>query len=273
MIRFCLFVFIAAIAGCSGDQQKLGISDGSNIVAVGGDVEVSSDHLKMSSLRSLKKDYSELPEELQGRLLESVISTVAMSQIAKSQAQIDEQEKIEAAVSAYRDELWVKEYLKENAIPQPVSNQQIDEYYNSHPEYFGGGEVVDYTHIRCRYSENKTIKDCTKLLAVNDVNSWFEAAEKHGEITVINATLNTLLEKHELSRVVVNTQEKKFSGFKNSASELNRIFVIEKRKLSPKPLVTVQKEIRERLAPLQLKKAIKEASKRARSTLKIVRKK
>lgn len=272
MIRVLIIVFMAAIAGCSGNKQEADNSQTHTVVATVGGVNITMNDLHTASLRSLKKEYSELPKALQQRLLDSVISTKAMSQAAQSQAQVDEKATVESLVAAYLEELWVKEYLKENAIPQPVSNQQIEEYYTTHPEYFGGGQVVDYTHVRCQYSENITVKDCTKLLAENDLKSWREVAEQHADITVINASLNTLLEKHELSQVVLNTQEQKFSGLKSTSSGLNRIFVIKKRTLTPKPLVTVQKEIRERLAPLQLKKAIKEASKRARSNIDIVRK-
>ncbi len=271
MIKACLFVLIAAIAGCSSDKQAAELSDNSKAVAIVGGVSISSNDLNTAALRSLRKEYSELNEVLQERLLESVISTMAMSQIAKTQAQVEEQASIESLVSAYRDELWVKEYLKENAIPQPVSNKQIKDYYSSHPEYFGGGEIVEYTHVRCRYSESSTVKDCTKSLSGNDLTSWSKMAKSGSGISVVTASLNTLVEKSELSQLILATAEQEFSGFKNTASELHRIFVIKKRKLTPKPLVTMQREIRERLAPLQLKKAIKEASERARSNIEIVR--
>ena len=271
MIRACLFVLIAAIAGCSSDKQEAEISKDSNAVAIVGGASISSNDLNTASLRSLRKEYSELNEVLQERLLESVISTMAMSQIAKGQAQVEELASIELLVSAYRDELWVKEYLKENAIPQPVSDKQIEEYYATHPEYFGGGEIVEYVHVRCRYSESTKVKDCTKSLADNDLTVWSEMAKNNSDITAVTASLNTLVEKSELSQLILATAEQEFSGFKNTASELYRIFVIKERKLTPKPLVTVQREIRERLAPLQLKKAIKEASERARSNIEIVR--
>lgn len=271
MIRVCLFVFIAAIAGCSGEKQKTETSQNSDIVVVVGGISITSADLHTASLRSLKKDYDELSVELQSRLLESVISTVAMAHIAKTQAQLTEQDLIESSVAAYRDELWVKEYLKDNAVPQPVSNSQIEEYYASHSEYFGGGDVIEYTHIRCQYNESTSINQCTKLLAANDAQLWLTAAEQYPSVTVVNTSLNTLVEKNVLSQLLINTQEQKFSGFKNTSSELNRIYIIQKRKLLPKPLVTVQKEIRERLAPLQLKKAIKEASEHARSNIEIVR--
>lgn len=273
MIRACLFVLITAITGCSSDEQKIETQKVSNVFAVVGGVEVSSDDLRTASLRSLKKKYSELPKELQERLLESVISTVAMSQSAQAEAQHYERISIENSVAAYRDELWVKEYLKEHAVPQPVSNKQIEEYYTSHPESFGGGEIVEYTHIRCRYSENTKVKNCTQLLAENNVESWLENAKNHTDISVVNATLNTLVEVNNIDQLILTTVEQEFSGFTNTASELNRVFIIKKRKLTPKPLVAVQKEIRERLAPLQLKKAIKEASERARLNIEIVRKK
>ena len=62
------------------------------MVAVVGGVEISANDLGTASLRSLRKDYSELSEDVQGRLLESVISTMAMSQIAQSQADLDQKE-------------------------------------------------------------------------------------------------------------------------------------------------------------------------------------
>lgn len=270
MIRVCLFVLIAAITGCSNEKKNLEIFQGSNVVAIVGGINVTSDNLHTASLRSLKKDYDELPLELQSRLLESVISTVAMAHIAKTQAQPTEQVLIENAVAAYRAELWVKEYLKENAVPKPVSNRQIEEYYVTHPEYFGGGDIIEYTHVRCQYNESTPIKQCTKLLVANDIQLWLTAAEDYPAVTVVNTSLNTLLEKNVLSQLLLNTEEQSFSGFKNTRSELNRIYIIKKRKLLPKPLVAVQKEIRERLAPLQLKKAIKEASEHARSNIEIV---
>lgn len=271
MIRVCLFVFVAAIAGCSNEKQKSEVTQDSDVVAVVGGIKVTSASLHTASQRSLKKDYDELPSGLQSRLLESVISTVAMAHIAQTQAQPAEQSLIEESVAAYRDELWVKEYLKENAVPQPVSNSQIEEYYASHPKYFVGGDIIEYTHARCKYDESVSVKQCTKLLSELDVQVWLKAAKQYPEITVVNTSLNTLLEESDLSQLLLNTQEKQFSSFKNTSSELNRIYVTQKRKLVPKPLVTVQKEIRERLAPLQLKKAIKEASERARSNIKIVR--
>lgn len=271
MIRFFLFVFISVIAGCSSDKQISETPAESNVVAVVDGVGISVSDLHTASLRSLRKDYSELSEEVQGRLLESVISTMAMSQTAQSQASLEQKELIDTSVSAYRDELWVREYLKENASPQPVSSEQIEEYYNTHPEYFGGGSVVEYTHINCQYSEKVKVKDCTKLLAGNNTEKWFEAAKEHQSITVFKASSNSLIEKNELSQLILSTKEQEFSGFKNTPTHLHRVFVIKVRELPPKPLVTVQKNIRERLAPLQLKRAIKAASEQATKRVTITR--
>jgi len=271
MIRIFLFVFISVITGCNSDKQISETPSESDVIAVVGGVNILPNDLRTASLRSLRKEYSELPEEVQGRLLDSVISTLAMSQIAQSQAHIDKQKLVESSVSAYRDELWVKEYLKENASPQPVSNQQIEEYYNAHPEYFGGGSVVEYTHINCQYSEKVKVKDCTKLLAGNNTEKWFEAAKEHQSITVFKASFNSLIEKNELSQLILSTKEQGYSGLKNSSTHLHRIFVIKVRELPPKPLVTVQRNIRERLAPIQLKRAIKAASEQATKRVTITR--
>jgi len=183
---------------------------------------------------------------------------------------------VDKKVKKYREQLLVKMYLVRKTNPEPVTLKMVKDYYDAHPEKFGGKTIRIYEMIG---SQNKlTSSERDSFISV------LKDADKH----------------HHWKEWVQNLQEKKYSVFYRSGESLDilhhklqniikamkkdnpsqmvfvqdKLFlvrIVSEKKISPRPLEEVSVEIRKSLLPIQLKKAVKEASRQAMDKTSIVR--
>jgi len=230
------------------------------------------------SIRSTLGEFagSRLDEGGRRRVLESLVASRAMAQIQESELSERDKAELEKKVRVYREQLLVKQYLARHAPPEPVTAERIREFYESHPEQFGGRTVRAYEMIVSGRELKREERD--GLIAVlgdapekKDWKKWCEVLKgqgypvefRRGEIaqTVLHPKLRQLMaaiKKGETSRV----------SFIEGRSYVVRI--VEEKKTAPRPLGQVSGEIRKTLQTVELKESVREASREALERAQVV---
>lgn len=199
------------------------------------------------------------------QLLKSLVVSKAMAQQAMADLSGVEKEELDLQVNAYREELLVRKYLESNANVQPVSEQMVRDYYQQHPEKFGGLTLKKYHIIKTVNLPSNKLLLASELFSKIQVDSnWQEVVItlKQNNIMALTETLtsNPLLLSNEMQMLLENTGIGELSPATIINGNLIRIAVVEDVKTPVKSLPEVASDIRKMLAPLQLKKAVKLAS-------------
>lgn len=215
------------------------------------------------SLGSISQDA--LNGEVTKKVLESLIGQRALAQAAEKEATQDELAEAERQVRAYREELLVKLYLQKHVVPEPVSATMVEDYYKSHPEEFAGVVRLDFEYI-----------STTRELSEEQRSGFYKSIEKatydadwgnlaSGLMSVgipveyKSSSMNLDLIEEPLRALLSMSTDKTVTPVK----QLNRRYYIAKlhaRSQSQiKPLAEVSNEIRQKLAPAQMRTQVKKA--------------
>ncbi|RCU52635.1 peptidyl-prolyl cis-trans isomerase [Corallincola holothuriorum] len=209
-------------------------------------------------------------EGLRQKVLESLVASRAMRHAASLELTMEAREYIAQRVAAYEEELYVREYLRLHTTPQPVTNAMVESYYQQHPEYFGADEVVDLELL----TVSATAPDSDKQWLLANVASvkananwaasgdeWRARAVQHSEQRVEVSKLSA-----KLRPVVSGLGVADVSDVVVEQGQLQLVRVKARQSIPPRPLAEVSADIRKRLAPLNVKRAVKEASEKAAQT-------
>jgi hypothetical protein len=270
MVKQLLTAVVAlSLLACSNDEITQ-LQD--NAVAEVQGEKLTQTDLQVAAKRSLGRHYNALDEQGKENLLNSVISAEAMAVLAKAEMTTQEYDEIVSQSQAYLKELLVRRYLKNNAIPQPVSQQQVSQYYQTHPEEFGGGSVYDVSIFTCIANNVKDNAICSKAMASDQLDVWQRQANSPQQFKLVRRNVSSLIESDlVLVTLAKGAAPQSASPVKVIDGNFIRIFNHSHKPLAPVPLISVSNEIRERLAPLQLKRAIKDAAENARNSVEIKR--
>ncbi len=202
--------------------------------------------------------------ELRDKVLESLIASKAMSQAALAELNSDDQQLIALKVAAYREELLVKAYLREHVAPQPVTSQMVEEYYAKHPELFGAEELVNVELLVQPEGSQPELRSqfLGRIESIRNEPNWGESTARWDalDLSYQKQHVSPTALSPRLQMTVNSLQEGETSEalMVDGAAYLVRLH--QRRQVPPKPLSQVSTDIRKRLAPIQLKKAVKEAS-------------
>jgi len=248
------------LAACS-QQQAPDVADNTVVIFAGQSITTSQ--LEVAAQRSLGRPYDSLDQAMQQQLIDSLISAQAMASLAEQSLTEDDMQRLDYQVAAYKQEQLVKLYLQEYAIPQPVSQQQVEQYYAEHPHEFGGGYIADVSLLQCQISDSEV---CLPKMKLERLQEWKETTAYNSRFARIS--LNSLIEADSsLLKLAKNTGAENYSSIKTDKDSITRLYVHSVTEIAPEPLATVSTKIRERLAPQQLKKAIREAAAKARAAV------
>ncbi len=236
------------------------------LVTVGGSPITKYD-LDQTILTTLSfKAAEKLDKAGRKKVLESLVTSRAIAQAQEKVLAPKESAALEKKVGSYREQLLVKQYLAKNTQLEPVSREMVMEYYESHPERFGAKTIRTYEVIFTGKDFDTGKRE--KLMTVlnthgtkKDWKTWTEELKRKGfsiffrkgqvDEKALHPDLKNLirpLKKGETSRL----------SFIKGSAYLVRI--TDERMIPPRPLQEVRSRIRKSLAPIQLKKAVKQAS-------------
>jgi hypothetical protein len=211
-------------------------------------------------------------EKMHAKVLDSLIASKAMRQSMLASLSAEQLAEIEMKANAYKEELFVKQYLTQNAIPEPVSTQMVSDYYTRYPEEFGGGESRLFEMITTNSKPDETKRNdiVSKANALKSNSEWSNFAQNNA-LSYRQANMQPGLLEPALERAVKSLKVGESSDliFVKEIPYMVRVLNIEP--LPAKPLSEVGVQIRKKLAALQLKKSVKAASQQAISNADVVR--
>ncbi len=261
-------------SGCGGDKTPVtsepredAASVQENIlVRVQGEAVTDFD-VEQAALKMLGAQQAALLDEAgRKKVLESLVLSKALAMTASKELGADELAVLEWKAQAYREQLLVNRYLRSHATPQPVTEQMIKEYYDSNPERFGGRTVREYELITSGQrldgmQRERMLAELTGMDAKKDWRRYVEnLAKQNLPLQFRQGRTNTDVIIAELKNMLDKLDEGEVSKPFFIEGKIYIVRVRSKTETPPRPLSEVSADIRKALAPVQLKKAIKEVS-------------
>lgn len=239
--------------------------DGATLVLVNGEEITEADVETMINRTFSVGEQLSINEEVQQKVLESLIASKAMKQRVSTEMSAYELHELKQKVSAYEEELFIQEYMSRHVTPEPVTTAMVQQYYEEHPERFGGGKIKIFEMLTPDVALDEKQRD--RLLAsaqrIREAKNWQQLAQGFDNefgLRYASAKANpNVLDKNTL-RVVsgLSVDETSAFIFENQVPVIYRVTGEEV--LTPKPLAEVSTEIRKMLAPVNLRKAVKKVT-------------
>ncbi|MCP4765429.1 MAG: hypothetical protein GY916_01235 [Gammaproteobacteria bacterium] len=280
MKRLVYISLVFLLAACDGGQQDVAQQAPAAPVApaVPVDVaaEVNGEVITRPEVEQMALDMfgeyqaSAMDPAAKQKLLESMVSSLLLSQKALQELPQEERARIENKTRRYRENLLVSEYVRLHMTPQPVTESMIQQYYDNNPSQFGASELRKYQLITVRRplaldQRNAFLKRFAELkseatlqaMHLKFIDSGFETSYQTGvaEPGLLSSRLQQLIDSQtpgKLSDV----------HFIDDLPYL--VLVDEVLQKQAKPLSQVRDGIRKTLAMAQLKQAVKSLSESAR---------
>ena len=216
-------------------------------------------------------DQAQDTNELRYKVLQSLIASRAMSHHITHNADEDVLTDIDAKTAAYREELYVKEYLEKYATPEPVSTQMVVDYYQNNLPLFGAKTVKTFELLSTKNDASVEEKNqfINVAIELNKVTDWSEYSNQHSlEYKQLNFREGLLTPA--LENALQQLGEGDVSNVIVTSGTPTLLRVIRVNEISARPLAEVSADIRQRLAPLQIKKAVKAATENIMNTANVV---
>jgi len=203
-------------------------------------------------------------DALQESVLDSLIVAEVIKQRAKSKLSREVLERIKHQTAAYEHELYIKEYLSATVKPKPVTDEMVKTYYEQHPERFGGAEIKEFELLKSTKTDevarDQFLSEAQKIKETHDwkalSKNWAETLGLRYQLS--NAKAGVLVK--ELDSVIGQLEVGEASDPILINGVIHMLRVIDIRTIAPKPIVQFKTQIRESLAPIQLREAIKDIS-------------
>lgn len=270
----------ALLAGCRDDDgadalAQVPVEPSATLVTVD-DSPITRAELELTIERTLGESAPLFAnDEVERKILDSLVASRAMALVAERELDAGERAQLDLKAQAYREELLVRHYLEQHATPEPVTSEQVADYYQRHPEEFGGGVEKSFEIIASdQVLEEPQRAELIALLSgaeakghdwQKQVAAW-RAAGKPLEYRS-NRIKPELLEQP--LRGLVETTEAGSIAPLYADGQLLLVRVTGEERLPARPLSEVSGEIREKLAPQSLKQAVKRLSEEAMRQVKV----
>lgn len=198
------------------------------------------------------------------KALESLVAGRAIAQAQEKRMSVGELAELDRKTEAYREQLLVAKYLSGHTKVEPVTMQMVKEYYDSHPEEFGAKTIRSYEMLvgerKMNKGEQRALTELLRDAPEKDWKNWAEGLRKKGyplafrEGKVDGDVLHPALCRPAESLKPGETSE---TIFVKDIAYIVRITGVQR--TAPLPLKQVAGDIRRKIAPVQMKKSVKEA--------------
>lgn len=258
ILAFGVFLNAHAEVKLVGDEEVLATVNGSEVTAY--DVE----HIIKHRLGNQVQEH--LDETGRENILKSLVASRAMAIVGESTMSLSQLAELEKKVGLYREELLVKYYLDRNVALEPVSESMIETYYAERLHEFGHKVLKRFELVKSLGSATAQTQsywqDQFDRLASEE--NWEEAAS-HMNAAGYAVNYKELEASHEqlespLKELLAETAVGATSDSVQADGHFYRLRVLSEREIPAKPLSEVRAEIRKKLSPIQLKKAVQEAN-------------
>lgn|GEM_PF-4755354 len=272
--RIYLLVLLA-IAGCAEEKQSATeIQILANVSVANTESSLTAAQLEYAIDRLTSGQPLPITAELEQKVLDSLVTSRAMALLAEQVMSEDEHRELDLKVQAYREELLAKEYIQQYTEPQPVTNEMVVQYYQEHPEEFGGDTIKSFEFISSQgpLDDDQRKLLVTQLQQVAPEDDLAELAkrlqQKSLPVRHQKAEMRTALVEPPLRELVAATAPGARAPLHNRDSVV-LLQVNAERVMPPRPLAEVGAEIRKKLSPIQFKQAVKALSDEVKNQVKI----
>jgi hypothetical protein len=264
------------LSACGDEPQQEhslpGTETAPQILAHVNDSSITADEFEVARSRFSAPDFM-LDAKFDQTLLQSLINSRAMALLVQEEMDSESVKMLNLKVAAYREELLVKEYLKRHATPEPVTETMVQQYYNEHPDEFAGGKRVQFEYLRSTGSEQDEInrkRILTFIANAREAANWEGLLGAEADLPLqyrkVRARLSVL---DEPMKTLVESTAKDETSSVHVGKEIIVVRVLDTEQLQARPLSEVSGEIRKRLAPMQLRKSVKQLSATALQKVKV----
>ena len=208
------------------------------------------------------------------KALEGLVATRVIAKRRDEEMDPKERAALDKKVEAYREQLLVKQYLAEHAPPEPITVAQIEAFYQENETRFGARAERDFEMLLSTEPLSDTQQRALlHKLAEGGRDDWGRQAAalrsegypiQHRRGVVGRAPLHSRLDKTLRSMRVGTASAPIFIR--------DRVYVLrvtDEKQHPARSLEEASGEIRERLAPLQVKRAIAQARAEAMKDVKV----
>ncbi|KAF0810010.1 hypothetical protein A167_01311 [Alcanivorax sp. S71-1-4] len=198
------------------------------------------------------------------KVLESLVAGRAMALLAEQDMSEQERTALAHQVAAWREEQLVKRYLSEHVVPVPVPQHSVNEYYQRHPELFGGGTRYRYEQLSVATGQDTALRDKAvrwlgQTVGQNDWQALANTGRAEGlPVNFRQGTAAESLGSETLRARLKAMQPGEVSAVSLEAGEASLLKLVVVEMVPPRPLSEVSDDIRLRLAPMQLRQGIRE---------------
>ena len=276
-----VIISLLLFSGCNEKEKqsenKFVLEGDKTILANVNGSPVSEYELEMAIQKTIgRRNASKLGVEVRKKVLESLVASRAISQAFEKDMSPEDKEVVRKKVEAYREQVLVQKYIAKNAIPEPVTQEMVRDYYNKYPERFGAKTDKTYEMIstdrKLGYKERDLfLTNLIKPESKKDWGKWVKAlkAKKLPVFYKKGKVVKGLLHK-ELQAMMNKLEKGKSSKLRFIDGRPYVVRIIEEKEVKPLPLSEVSIEIRKKLGPIQLTKVVRQISKDVLKTADVV---
>ncbi len=275
-----LTVLVVFVSACNDSKNTTASGEASLdavVLATVNGKSITQDDIDFTIERTFSNaDQLFVDASIKEKVLQSLIAASAMRQVMKATLSAGDLEDIRRKTNAYEEELYLKAYLREFAVPEPVTTVMVDDYYRKIPEQFGGIKVKTVELLSSAGEPSLEQRDgfLAAVSGLKDETDWKGFADKNTSLNLVYKKIK--LQPGLLDKNLEKAVKKIAPGGMSSVVFVNKVAtvarVLEEKQLMPKPLHEVSADIRKKLAPIQLKKAVKNASEQAVENAEVVMK-
>lgn len=257
---------VVALAGCErGSSADAPLPGNDNVLAEASGAVVTEYDLDAYLLATLGEyGAARIDHEGRKKALEGLVATKVIAKRRAEELNAEQEAELDKKVEAYREQLLVKQYLAAHAPPQPVTAEQIQGYYEENSDRFAGRSDRDFEILLSTDvlsdAEQRMLLDRLGQEASEDWAARAAALRaegfpiQHRRGVVGRAPLHPRIDKTLATMRVGRESAPIFLE--------DRVYVLRvtgEKRHPPRTLEQASGEIRERLVPLQVKKAITQA--------------
>jgi hypothetical protein len=245
---FIALALIFCMAGCTDNSAR--VMDVSNVLAAVSGQKITQAQLdyQLSKISGISEQ--EDTQAVRQKMLESLVLAKLMAHKQSQTMSHKQRQQLEIEVNAYREERLVHHYLNQNIEAKPPTSQQVNDFYQTNKQRFGGGI---YAH-----SQTFLLSDDCQLDDSVSSDAVKLKASLQATACQSNKTRKTRLVKDLAKTMNVTPQDLKPGTplwlMSDRGQTITFIEKIETRQA--KPMVEVASDIRKMLAPAQLRMAI-----------------
>lgn len=260
-----LIALMFTLSACGEKSDVAGIAKPVVVATVNGEAITQADVDHMLERMLSNQTMAQVDEVLRKKVLDSLIASRAMKLQVQSAMAPEELAQLAQSVKSYEEELYVKEYLAKNVIPEPVTLEMVQAYYDSHKEEFGAESVRDFQLLVLRDAKDEKKRDSllAAVASVKATTDWRskakELTQKYGLQFQEGRSKSGLLDKN-LEQAINKLAQGETSDLVYLNEEIYLVRVTQIAETASKPLAEVSADIRKKLAAQQLRAAVKKAS-------------